>query len=347
VFILALLVVVIGGALTLYAWRAPKLKSQAGFELGARESFLLFNNILLVVAAATVFGGTLAPLIADTLGQSALSVGPPYFNPTFLLPMLPLLALVSVGIRAGWKRGHLAQQRRTLLSALALALAVALAIVIGFGSGPGVLTIVGLVLGAWIIITSLVDPIDRLRRRMSLPPAIAGMTVAHVGLGVVVIALTAVQSYTHERDVALSQGESIGVGPYEFRFADLRAIEGPNYDATRARVDVLREGRTVAVLHPEKRHYWAQRSVMTEAGIETRWGTDLFAALGEDLGAGRWSIRAQVRPMINFIWIGAFIMALGGAIAACDRRYRLARSAAGAAFDGVGAGDAALSGVRK
>ena len=336
IFILTFLAIMIGGALLLYAWRAPLLRSQAGFELGARESFLLFNNILLVIAAATVFGGTMAPLISMWLGLGTLSVGPPYFNPTFLLPTLPLLALLAVGIHAGWKRGRLASHRRVILASLFVALAISIAVMIGMASPVRVLTLVGTVLGFWIILSSLVDPVDRLRRRLTLAPAVIGMSVAHIGLGIFVIAITTVETHSVQRDVALGNGESVPVGRYVFRFDGVQATEGPNYDGVRAEVVVSRDGRPVAMLYPEKRQYWVQRSVMTEAGIETHLGNDLFVALGEDLGAGRWSIRAQVRPLVNFIWIGAFVMALGGLIAAMDRRYRHAtRTASDTAVEPV------------
>jgi cytochrome c-type biogenesis protein CcmF len=328
IFILAFLVLIIGGALTLYAWRAPLLKSQAGFELSARESFLLFNNILLVIAAATVFGGTLAPLIADAFGLPTLSVGTPYFNPSFLLPVLPLLALAAVGMHANWKRGRLSEKSRLLLRTFAIALAIAAAVAFGLFTTSKVLTPVGLTLGIWIVLSSLVDPIDRWRRNLSLSRSVLGMVVAHVGLGVFVIAVSSVESFTVEHDAALGRGESAKLGAYEFRFDKLESMEGVNYDGVRGEIAVFHNGKPVVVLYPEKRRYWVQNSVMTEAGIHTRWGTDLFVALGEDLGAGRWSIRAQVRPLVDFIWIGAFIMALGGAIAASDRRYRAATNIA-------------------
>jgi cytochrome c-type biogenesis protein CcmF len=325
--ILAFLIVVVGGALLLYAWRAPMLRSQAGFEPGARESFLLFNNILLVIAASTVFGGTLAPLISDALGLGTLSVGPPYFNPTFLLSTVPLVALLGFGIHSAWKRGRLGTRRRTLLASAGIALLFAVAIAFGLYGGGTAFSIVGFTLGGWIIATSLVDPIDRLRRRLSLPRAVVGMTVAHIGVGVFVIAITAVELYTHEKDAALAIGQSARVGAYEFALRSLEPAEGPNYDAVRGTVEVSRDGRVLAVLHPEKRRYWVQGSVMTEAGIATRRGSDLFVALGEDLGHGKWSVRTQVRPLINYVWLGALIMALGGALAASDRRYRVARVA--------------------
>ncbi len=321
-FILAFLVIVIGGALALYAWRAPLLKSEAGFDATSRDAFLLYNNILLVAAGTVVFIGTLAPLIADALGIGTISIGMPWFTTMFPLAFIPLLALVPIGIHATWKRGNLAASRNRLLLGLGISLVLGLLVVFGL-YGPGTwLTPIGMVLGVWIIVSSLFDPIDRLRRRLSLPRAVVGMTIAHIGLGVAIIAITAVESYTIDRDVALGQGESVTLGRYSYRFDSIREVEGPNYDAVQAQFTVLRDGREVAVLHPEKRHYWVQRATMTEAGIHSDLTRDFFGALGDDLQAGRWSIRAQIRPLINYVWLAAGLMALGGAIAASDRRYR-------------------------
>ena len=328
VFILAFLIVMIGGALSLYAWRAPLLRSAAGFELGARESFLLFNNVLLVIAAGTVFAGTLAPLIADSLGLGTLSVGPPYFNPTFMMSMLPLLALLAVGIHANWKRGRLADKQRMLLNTLVAAAVIGCGLAFGIYSHGQVLTPVGATLGAWIILASLVDPIDRWRRRLSLSRAVLGMTVAHVGLGLAVIALTTVQSFTIERDVALAPGTSVSVGGYQFRFDGVSTVEGPNYSALAATLAVTRHGMPVTVLHPQKRQYWVQHQVTSETAIRMFRGDNVLLALGEDLGAGRWSVRIQIRPLVSLVWLAAFIMACGGALAASDRRYRAVKVAA-------------------
>src|SRR5215475_6373711 len=324
-FILAFLIIMIGGALTLYAWRAPLLKSGAGFELGARESFLLFNNVLLVIAAATVFAGTLAPLISDALHLGTVSVGPPYFNPTFLLSMLPLMALLSLGIHAKWKRGRLGDSQRLLLYTLIAAVVLAVGLTFGLFRGGNVLTPIGATLGIWIILASLVDPLDRLRRRLSLPRAVLGMTVAHVGLGVAVIALTTVQSFTVERDVALAPGESAHVAGYDLRFTGVRPVEGPNYDGVGGTFVITRAGAPVAVLTPQKRQFWVQRQVTSETAIKMTRGNNILVALGEDLGAGRWSVRIQIRPLVSLVWLAAFIMALGGWLAASDRRYRTVR----------------------
>ncbi|MBU3672971.1 MAG: heme lyase CcmF/NrfE family subunit [Sinobacteraceae bacterium] len=321
-FILIFLVMIIGGALTLYAWRAPLLRSEAGFEFTSRESFLLFNNILLVVAAAAIFAGTMAPLISDALGLGTLSVGRQYFDPVFLLPILPLLALAAVGLHSGWKRGRVSERRAAILWTLLASVLVTLLLVLGVWEGAKILTPVGFALGVWLILSALVDPIDRWRRKLTLTPALLGMALAHAALGVFVVSITAVESYTRERDLALAVGEAGQVGEFEYRLTGLSGVEGPNYDALRGEVVVTEGGKPVGVLYPEKRNYWVQRQVMTEAGIDMQLTRDVFVALGEDLGAGRWSVRAQVRPLINYVWFAAVLMALGGIWAACDRRYR-------------------------
>ena len=340
IFILAFLIIMIGGGLSLYAWRAPQLKSTAGFELGSRESFLLFNNVLLVIAATTVFAGTLAPLISDALKLGTVSVGPPYFNPTFMLSMLPLLALLSVGIHSNWKRGRLKDKQRTLLYTLIAAAVLACGLVFGIYSHGRVLTPVGATLALWIVLASLVDPIDRWRRGLSLSRAVIGMTIAHLGLATAVIALTTVQSFTTERDVALAPGASASAGGYEFRFDGVRPLEGPNYDGVGGTIVVTRHGAPVTVLTPEKRQYWVQHQAITQTSIKMHHGNNLLVALGEDLGGGRWSVRIQIRPLVSLIWLAALIMAIGGATAASDRRYRTAKVAAAPAL-GATAGDGA------
>lgn len=321
-FILAFLVIIIGGALTLYAWRAPLLRSEAGFEFTARESFLLFNNILLVVAAGAVFAGTMAPLISDALGLGTLSVGRQYFDPVFLLPTLPLLALAAVGIHSSWKKGRVSERRAAILISLIVGVLITLVLVLGVWEGAKILTPIGFAVGLWLFFSALVDPVDRWRRGLSLSRGVIGMAIAHAALGLFVVSVTAVESYTRERDLALAVGESGTVGEFEYRLLSLATAEGPNYDALRGEIEVLENGKPVGLLHPEKRNYWVQRQMMTEAGIDMQWSRDIFAALGEDLGAGRWSVRAQVRPLINYVWFAALLMAIGGVIAATDRRYR-------------------------
>jgi cytochrome c-type biogenesis protein CcmF len=322
IFILVFLIVMIGGALVLYAWRAPRMISAAGFELVSRESFLLFNNLLLVIAAMVVFGGTMAPLIASTLHLGTLSVGPPYFNPSFLVPMLPLLALLSLGIHARWRRGALGEARRSLLLTLGLSLVLAIALAFGLYTHPLPLTPIGATLGFWIILSSLIDPLNRLRRRLRVPAAIAGMTLAHIGLGMFVVGITFVQANTIERDVALKPGQSVQLSHYLFRYDGVESIEGPNYEGVRGRVTVTRDGKPVTVLRPEKRRFWVQGSVQTTAAIAPGLSRDLLVALGDDVGAGAYSLRFQYRPLIRFIWLGALIMAIGGVTVVVGRRQR-------------------------
>jgi cytochrome c-type biogenesis protein CcmF len=327
IFILTFLALTIGGALTLYIWRAPLLRSDAGFDLVSRESFLLFNNILLVVATAVVFGGTMAPLIADALGLGTLSVGAPYFNSMFLLPILPLLALVSIGTFARWKRGALRESRQRIVSSLALAVVLGLALILGIYGDRSFLGPIGVVLALWIVISALVDPIDRLRRGLSISPAVYGMALAHIGLGITTLGITTMESRMLERDVALTPGQQVELGQYGFRFDGVEQVDGPNYTATRATLTVTKGGKPETVLLPERRNYYVQQQSLSEASLGVGWGRDLLATLGEDLGGGSWSLRVQVRPLMRFVWLGSALMALGGFLATLDRRYRRRREA--------------------
>ncbi len=324
-FILAFLVLSIGGSLALYVWRAPLLRSSAGFDLVSRESFLLYNNILLVVATAVVFGGTLAPLIADALKQGTLSVGPPYFNSMFLLPVLPLMALVSVGTFARWKRGQLQESRKRLWGGLALSVVLGLALIIGVYGDRSLLGPIGVVLGLWIIISSLFDPVDRIRRGLSVSPAILGMTVAHIGLGIITLGITVMESTMVERDVALAPGQEVTLGEYTFRFEGVEDADGPNYAAIRGRVVATQEGGHETILFPERRNYFVSGQALAEAALGVGWRRDLLATLGEELGNRTWSLRLQVRPLMRYMWLGAALMALGGFIATLDKRYRRRR----------------------
>ena len=291
-----------------------------GFSLSLLGTFLVRSGVL--VSVHSFAADPARGLFILAFGLGTLSVGRQYYDPVFLLPTLPLLAFAAVGLHSGWKKGRLGQRRREIIGTLVLGVLIAVALVLGAWEGAKVLTPVGFALGAWLLLSAFVDPIDRWRRKVSLTPAILGMALAHASLGVFVISITAVESYTRERDLALAIGESGKVGEFEYRLVGLERREGPNYDALRGEIIVTKGGRQVTVLHPEKRNYWIQRQQMTEAGIDSQWNRDIFAALGEDLGAGRWSVRAQVRPLVNYVWLAALFMAIGGIIAACDRRYR-------------------------
>jgi cytochrome c-type biogenesis protein CcmF len=328
IFILSFLVLTIGGALALYVWRAPLLRSSAGFDLVSRESFLLFNNILLVVATAVVFGGTMAPFIADLAGHGSLSVGAPYYNLMFFLPMLPLVALVSIGTFARWKRGALGESRRRILLSLALAAVLGLALILGIYGDRSLLGPIGVVLGAWVVITALVDPIDRLRRGLSLSAAVVGMTLAHIGLGVITIGITTTETRKNQLDVALAPGQQTRLGDYAFGFESVEDVRGPNYEASRARVVVTHDGKPDAVLFPERRNYFVQQQSLAEAALGVGWRRDLLVTMGDSLGNNSWAMRVQVRPLMRYVWLGAALMAIGGFLATLDRRYRRRRELA-------------------
>jgi cytochrome c-type biogenesis protein CcmF len=324
-FILAFLGVCIGGSLALFAWRGPSLRTRGGFETVSRESFLLFNNLLLLVAAALILIGTLYPLFLDALNMGKISVGPPYFNVVFLIPTVPLLFLLAIGMHSAWKKARLDETMRPLLAMLAAATVFGLVVpLVAYGQFH-VMTFIGLTAGVWVILSSLYEPFKRLRLKQSLSRGVLGMTIAHIGVGLFAIGVTVTQSYRVEKDIALKPGESVELKGYKFDFKDTKPVQGPNYDAIESEVVITRDGKLVATLHPQKRTYRVQTMPMTESGIEVDWNRDLFVAMGDDLGAGAWSVRVQYKPMVRFIWFGALVMALGGLIALSDRRYRTRR----------------------
>jgi cytochrome c-type biogenesis protein CcmF len=332
-FILAFLGVCVGGSLALYAWRGPALRTKGGFETVSRESFLLGNNALLLVAAALILIGTLYPLFLEALGMGKISVGPPYFDTVFLIPTVPLLFLMAVGMHSAWKKGRLEDVRRPLVVLFVLALTLGLIIPrVAYGEFH-LTTVIGLTAGIWVILSSLYQPWQRIRRRQSLSRGVLGMTIAHIGVGVFAIGVTVTQTYRVEKDIALKAGETATLQGYTFEFRGTRPVAGPNYDAIESEIVITRDGRPVTTLHPQKRVYRVQTMPMTESGIHVKWNRDLFVAMGDDLGAGAWSMRLQYKPMVRYIWFGALIMAIGGIVAATDRRYRRRSTA----HDGVAA----------
>jgi len=332
-FILTFLALVIGIALGLYAWRAPSLDQPVGFKPFSRESFLLINNILLCIAAGLIFLGTVYPLVLEALDAGKISVGPPYFETVFLIPMLPLLVAVGVGMHTAWRSGSASDvgKKLRLAGGLALVLGVLIPLAV-YGGGNGVLTVVGVAAGFWVILSALVDPVRQLvGRGPRVSQAALGMSVAHLGLGLFVLGVTVTSSFGLATDQRIAPGETARVGDYEVAFKGTRPETGPNYQALRGEITVTRAGREVATLYPEKRTYFVRTSPMTEAGIDASWSRDLFVALGDPLGGDAWSVRLQYKPLVRFIWFGAIVMALGGLLAGTDRRYRVrAREAASA-----------------
>ncbi len=324
VFILALLAVVIGGALSLYAWRAPGLDREVGFKPFSRETFLMINNILLCIAAFLILLGTLYPLILDAMNAGKISVGKPYFDTVFLVPMLPLVFAVGVGMHVVWRSDSATRVTRLLRWLAVLSIAAGIAMPLLVWGTTTVLAAVGMIAGCWLILSALRDPLMRLAGRgPRITRATLGMHIAHAGIGLFVIGVTASNSFGVATDQRIRVGESVEVVGYQIRLEGLRQVEGPNYTALRGDVEISRGGKPVARLGPEKRIYRVQTSPMTEARIDDRWSRHLFVALGDDLGDGAWSIRVQYKPLIRLIWFGSLIMALGGAIAISDRRYRV------------------------
>jgi cytochrome c-type biogenesis protein CcmF len=320
-YILAFLVTTIGGSLTLYAWRAPKLYVPGGFEPFSREFFLLVNNVILVSVAGLVLWGTLSPLVYELLNIGKISVGPPVFAVMFLVPMLPLMIFLAIGMHSVWRRGKLMTAARPLWWMLAAAVLLAVALQLGYGKVHWV-GLVGVVFGIWIILSALFEPVRRLRRRQTLTAGLLGMTIAHAGVGVFAIGASGVESYKIEKDVALKPGMAYSIAGYDFHFVKAIDVRGPNYDAVQATVEVTRGGKLVTTLEPQKRHFWVQQTDNSQAAISVNWARDLFVAMGNPLGAGAWSMRIQYKPLVRYIWLGAIIMAVGGIVAATDRRYR-------------------------
>jgi len=326
VFILMLLAFFIGGSLLLYAWRAPALSQSGGFHTVSRESFLLINNMLLVISALLILIGTLYPLFLDALGLGKISVGPPYFSAVFVIPTLPMVLMMSIGMHAAWKRAS-AEQTLGKLKWLALAAAIlAIAVPLFVYGGIGLLLAIGLFSAFWLMGSSLKEPVRWLVRRRSLrgyPRSMMGMSLAHFGIGVFVLGVAVTSAFSIEQDASLRPGDSHSIANYEFRFLGTRNVEGPNYSAVEGEVAVIDGDEQIALLKPQKRVYRVQRNPMTESGIQPRLARDLYVALGESLGDDAWSLRMQYKPLVRLIWLGALIMAFGGLVSMSDRRYRV------------------------
>ncbi|MGA4473096.1 heme lyase CcmF/NrfE family subunit [Ectopseudomonas chengduensis] len=328
VFILAFLLVVVGGSLALFAVRAPVVKSQVGFGLWSRETLLLVNNIVLIVAAAMILLGTLYPLVLDALTGAKLSVGPPYFNALFLPLMALLMAVISVGVLVRWKDTPL----KWLGSMLApvLVASVVLAVVATFLHGDFNWAVLAVCLLAfWVILAGVRDILDKTRHKglikglPSLSRSYWGMQMAHFGFAVCALGVVLTSLGSYERDLRMAPGDSVELGGYRFQFEGAVHHEGPNFISDKGTVRVFDGERQIKVLHPEKRLYTVQQATMTEAGIDAGFTRDLFVALGEPLEQGAWAVRIHIKPFVRWIWLGALLMGLGGFLAAADKRYRI------------------------
>jgi cytochrome c-type biogenesis protein CcmF len=325
-FILGLLALFSGGSLLLYAMRARNFEAEGGFKLVSRETFLLANNLLLVIAAGVVLLGTLAPLIIEALGLGKISVGPPYFNLMFLLPTLPLVALIGVGMHTGWRMMPADALLRRLRVPAFAAIAIGVVAPFVFFGTASVLTVLAVSIAVWVCASALLDPARRLVFRTGAPLTRGqiGMCLAHFGVGVFMLGATIASAYNFESDFSARPGDRIEAGGYEFVFNGVRGFEGPNFVADEGEFDLRADGELISVLRPQVRTYRVQQEPMTEAAIDSTVLRDVFVALGEPLGDDAWSVRLRVKPLIMLLWLGSGLMALGGFIAITDRRYRVA-----------------------
>jgi cytochrome c-type biogenesis protein CcmF len=333
VFILLLLGVYTGGALLLYAWRAPQLQGGGLFAPISREGGLLLNNLLLTTAAATVFLGTLYPLFLDVVAHQKVSVGPPYYNLTFGPIMLPLLVAMAVGPMLPWKRGDL----WAALSRLKLAfLAVAAAAVVTLAA-MGVRSIgaaCGLALAAWLFTATMIELAERirlfvdplpsvLRRAWRLPRAAWGMTAAHAGMAIVLAGITGSVSWTQEKIVDGRPGQSFDIAGYTIALDAVNDVQEGDHTATRADMRLLKDGRLITEMHPEKRFFPVENGNQTDVAIRTNLLSDVYAVIGDPDGKGGYTLRLYWNPLVPWIWLGAALMALGGIVSLTDRRHRV------------------------
>jgi cytochrome c-type biogenesis protein CcmF len=331
-FILVFLAVVIGGSLLLFAWRAPKVGLGGKFSLFSRESMLLINNVLLLVAAGTVLLGTLYPLFLDALNLGKISVGPPYFETVFVPLMIPILLLMAIAPFVRWKEASLPDVLRRMRWIALVTVLLGGAVALLIAASPMVM--LGLTFAFWILLATAFQLVQRLRhaaagtplwkRISSQPRSFWGMLVAHTGIAVFVLGVTLVKGTEAANDLTMRVGDTTTVAGYTFRFADLKEIKGPNFIAAQGTFEITHDETKVATLMPEKRMYTVQKMPQTEAGIDRGFTRDLYVSMGESLGNDLWVVRVQHKPFISWIWGGCLIIAFGGFLAASDRRYRVA-----------------------
>jgi len=334
VFILALLIVVIGGSLALFAARGPSLQATGLFQPISREGALLFNNLVMATAAASVLLGTLYPLLVDAVGGGKVSVGPPFFNAVFIPLMLPMIVVMAVGPLLAWKRADLGPALTRLWLAALVAFGVMAATWAVMTDGP-LLGVVGVGLAAWLFAGTLVELAGRLRlfraapseslaRLIRTPRAQWGMTLAHLGLAVAIAGMAGAGAWKKESIQAMKPGDVVNVSGYDFTFKGARSLSGPNYDAVAGTFEVTRQGKPMVTLTPEKRVYHVGQRPTTEAAIHTTFLGDIYAVIGDPEGdAGAFVTRIYFNPLVAWMWTGVLIMVSGGVISLSDRRHRV------------------------
>ncbi len=329
-FILIFLFLVVGGSLSLYAFRAPAVASRIGFNLVSRESLLLFNNVIFLVASLTILFGTLFPLFMDVLGKGKYSVGPPYFNIVFLPLMALLIPFMGLGPIARWKDDQIHSWQKQL-STPAFAVIICSLIFPWMGEDSfNVWIALSVLLAGWILIGLLRTLFDRVHGIKNftalvgrLTPSYMGMVLAHCGFAITLLGVVVTHQNSQEYDLKMLPGDSKTLSGYTFLFAGVRSVEGPNFLAEEAIFEVSTEGELVSTLLPQKRRYFSSDSIMTEAGIDPGFWRDLYVAMGEPIGSeGAWAIRLHYKPMVRWIWLGAILIGIGGIFTAFDKRYR-------------------------
>jgi len=329
VFILGFLIVVIGGSLTLYAIRASKVSEPGEFAWISRESFLLFNNLILTVMAVSVLLGTLYPLLVDAVGGGKVSVGPPFFNAVFVPLTAILVSGMAFGPLAKWRQSEDPRLFRPLIVTLIVSVVVGLAWPSILGGQYSIGTAIGVALALWVAIATAVDFVKKVGLYGGVGTTLArvergmiGMWLAHFGLALTIFGVVMVENHTEHRDLRMGVGDSQNLGPYDVRMTDLTVINGPNYVADQATFEIYQGDALYKTVTPQKRRYNASGMVMTEAAIDSGVTRDLYIAMGEPLDGGDWAVRLSVKPFVDWIWAGAFFMGLGGFVSITDKRYR-------------------------
>ncbi|EAR56191.1 Putative cytochrome c-type biogenesis protein CcmF [Photobacterium sp. SKA34] len=333
-FILGFLVVVIGGSLLLYALRGGQIRSRGNYSLFSRENLLLANNILLIAGLMVVLIGTLLPLVHKQIGLGSVSIGVPFFNMLFTWLMIPFAFIMGIGPLVRWKRDNFKHVRKPMIISALITIPFSYLVIYFTASVVEPLAVLGMMMAVWIIVMHGFELFERATHRHTFVDGLGklgrshwAMVLGHIGLAISIIGITLVSNYDIERDLRLAPGQSVNVKGYDFHFAGLRDADGPNYDGYIADFNISRRGINVTTLHAEKRFYSVAGSMMTEAAIDSGITRDLYVAMGEKLGDGAWAVRIYYKPFVNWMWAGALFMALGGALAISDKRYRFRKPA--------------------
>ena len=332
VFILTLLIISIGGSLLLYAIKAPTVTARVRFNWISKESFLLLNNVLLVVTAATVLLGTLYPMIADYFFAEKISVGAPFFNLFFVPLMSVLMLFISMGMMSRWKQTEAKWLATQLWPAALLSALLSFIFPLLYGGEFLWQIALGVALSSWVIAATVLEVYRKANGRSGLWQGLKkqslsfyGMCLAHIGVAVTAMGICIVSNYTQEHDVRLTKGQTVDAAGYHFVFDGVKKVQGANFIADEAQIRVFHGDQLFTTMQPQKRHYNVQRNMMTEADIDAGLFRDLYVALGEPLSNGAWAVRIHYKPFVRWLWLGAILMGLGGVLAVCDKRYRLQR----------------------